>query len=144
ASYGMQVHAAASGAEALGLLQAGRQAQVDLAVVDLQMPGMDGLKLAGALRATPQGAQLPLLLLTSPIARVDAARLQRLGIRHHVNKPVRREELLVQLCGMLGVEARLPPAPTQVLPRGRFEQWRMRGSVLVVEDNPTNQKVATA
>ncbi len=143
--YGMHVLAAGSAAQALGLLRADEQPQLpSLAVIDLQMPGMNGLKLTEALRAMPQGAQLPILLLTSQIARVDAAQLQRLGIRYHMNKPVRREDLLLQLCSMLGVEARLSLSPTQVLPRGRFEQWRMKGRVLVVEDNETNQKVATA
>ncbi|HWL62510.1 MAG TPA: response regulator [Steroidobacteraceae bacterium] len=141
--YGMHVLAAGNGAEALSLLQAAPHPPA-LAVIDLQMPGMNGLQLAEALRATPRGTGLPMLLLTSQIARVDATQLRRLGVLHHMNKPVRREELLVQLSSMLGVEARLPLTPTQLLPRGRFEQWRMKGRVLVVEDNATNQKVATA
>jgi CheY-like chemotaxis protein len=127
--YGMHVTAAGSGAEALDLLRDCPHPPA-LAIIDLQMPAMNGLQLAAALRATPPGAALPMLLLTSQIARVDAARLQELGIRHHMNKPVRREELLVQLSSMLGVEARLPRTPTQLLPRGPFEQWRMQGRVL--------------
>jgi signal transduction histidine kinase/CheY-like chemotaxis protein/HPt (histidine-containing phosphotransfer) domain-containing protein len=54
--YGMQVHAAGSAAEAVALLQNSRIAPPELAVVDLQMPGVNGLALAKALRAIPQVA----------------------------------------------------------------------------------------
>jgi two-component system sensor histidine kinase/response regulator len=143
-AYRMNVHEASTGPEALGLLQtASRTRPLSLAIIDLQMPGMNGLQLAAALRATPPGASLPLMLLTSQIARVDGRELERLGIRHHLNKPVRREELLAGICTMLGADARLPLVAS-ASPRGRFEHWRMLGTVLVVEDNQTNQKVATA
>ena len=135
-AYGMQVSEAASGREALEKLHG-----VQLAVVDLQMPVMDGLQLAQAIRTQPDGA-LPLMLLTSQSATVDASQLQRLGIRHCLNKPVRREEFLLGLCSMLGIDARLPqPATAQ---RDDLAQLRLDGTVLIVEDNEINQKVASA
>jgi CheY-like chemotaxis protein/nitrogen-specific signal transduction histidine kinase/HPt (histidine-containing phosphotransfer) domain-containing protein len=143
-AYRMNVHEASDGPEALGVLQtASRTRPLSLAIIDLQMPGMNGLQLAAAMRATQQGAALPMMLLTSQIARVDGRELDRLGIRHHMNKPVRREELLAGLCSMLGTEAR-PSVIPSASRRTRFEHWRMLGTVLVVEDNQTNQKVATA
>jgi signal transduction histidine kinase/DNA-binding response OmpR family regulator len=144
-AYGMEVTTADNGRAALALLGNGTgdpARPLQMAVIDLRMPQMDGLQLVAAIRALPAGAALPVMLLTSPIAPVDEQQLQRLGIRHHGNKPVRREELLLGLCGMLGVQARLPIS--QPRPRGKVVHPRLQGTVLVVEDNGTNQKVATA
>ena len=134
--YGMTVIEAVSGQQALGKLQ-----DVELAVIDLQMPGMNGLQLAEAIRVRPRG-DLPLMLLTSQIATVDEPQLQRLGIRHCLNKPVRREELLLALCSMLGIDARLPEITA--VRRDTAAQMRLSGTVLIVEDNEINQKVASA
>jgi signal transduction histidine kinase/CheY-like chemotaxis protein len=135
-AYGMKVSEAGSGSEALGMLQ-----HVQLAVIDLQMPEMDGLQLAAAIRARADGG-MPLMLLTSQSATVDALQLQRLDVRHCLNKPVRREEFLIGLCSMLGIDARLPQAPAAH--RDDLAQPRLGGTVLIVEDNEINQKVASA
>jgi CheY-like chemotaxis protein/anti-sigma regulatory factor (Ser/Thr protein kinase) len=144
-AYGMDVVTADGGRAALELLRqsAGDPARpLQMAVIDLGMPQMDGLQLVAAMRALPAAATLPVMLLTSPITSVDDQQLQRLGIRHHINKPVRREEMLLALCAMLGIQARLPIS--QPRPRGKVVHPRLRGTALVVEDNRTNQKVATA
>jgi signal transduction histidine kinase/DNA-binding response OmpR family regulator len=145
-TYGMRVVAAAGGEEALEILRQGGGASlpVQLAVLDLEMPGMGGLALAAALRALPGTASLPLLLLSSRFARIDNAELARLGIRHQLNKPVRREELLAGLCSLLGFEPHVPLASAAPQPAREAVSQRFRGQVLVVEDNPINQKVATA
>jgi CheY-like chemotaxis protein len=111
-----------------------------MAIIDAHMPEMDGLTLAQAVRSLP-GGNLPMLLLTSPITKVDGPKLQQLGIQQHLNKPVRREDLLIALCSLLGIDARLPLAsPVQA----DATQLRLRGTVLIVEDNQINQKVASA
>jgi two-component system sensor histidine kinase/response regulator len=107
------------------------------------MPEMNGLQLTEAIRALPWATSLPVLLLTSQISLVDEHQLHGLDIRHHMNKPVRREELLAAISTMLGAEARVP-ALAIAAPRGRVALARLQGTVLVVEDNATNQKVATA
>ena len=50
--WGMRVHAAASGADAMAYLDRGEPVQ--LAILDMQMPGMDGVQLATAIRAHPE------------------------------------------------------------------------------------------
>jgi two-component system sensor histidine kinase/response regulator len=143
-AYAVQVSEAASGPDTIRLLKNCCPAQpFQIAIVDLQMPDMNGLELTQAIRAMPWAASLPVLLLTSQIALVDEQQLHGLGIRHHMNKPVRREELLAAMSTMLGTEARVP-ALASATPRGRVALARLHGTVLVVEDNATNQKVATA
>jgi len=135
-AYGVKVIEAANGHEALDRLQ-----DVELAVIDLQMPGINGLQLAEIIRTRPHG-KLPLTLLTSRIATVDESQLQRLGIRHCLNKPVRREELLLAVCSMLGIDARVPQLTAAR--RDDATQMRLSGTVLIVEDNEINQQVASA
>ena len=62
-SWGMVVQAAESGAEALDWLRQG--SSFDIAILDMQMPGMDGLQLADTIRAQRSADELPLILLTS-------------------------------------------------------------------------------
>jgi signal transduction histidine kinase/CheY-like chemotaxis protein len=141
-AYDMQVLEAQSAAEALSILQRSpHHALPRMAIIDQQMPVMDGLQLAEAIRALPCGSDMPLLLLTSRIASVDAQRLHKLSIQHHIDKPVRRESLLIALCSMLGVDGRLPAATT---PPANAQHLRLRGTVLVAEDNVINQRVTTA
>ncbi|WP_292998945.1 CHASE domain-containing protein [Nevskia sp.] len=120
----------ASAADALSRLTAGER--YDLAVLDYLMPEMDGLALAAAIRARADGANLPLLLLSSlrlPQATplVDRVRL----------KPLRRAALLQVFTELLAAPAAAststPPAPPGTRPSAL--------RVLLVEDNPVNQKV---
>ncbi len=62
-SWGMHATAVASGPEALALIHQG--AVFDAAVLDYQMPGMDGVALASAMRKEDAGQELPLVLLSS-------------------------------------------------------------------------------
>src|SRR6185369_11844821 len=62
-AWGMEVQAAAGGAEALGWI--GRGDRFDIAILDMQMPEMDGVQLADALRFHRSAQELPLILLTS-------------------------------------------------------------------------------
>ncbi len=145
-AYGMTVRAAGSGRQALDLVQQlSTQGPLpfQLAVLDLHMPDMNGLQLAERLRDGPATAALPMMLLTSQTAQIDADRLGLAGVSDSINKPVRREELLARLCSLLGIDSRLPVLAA-ALPSTDAPPPRLAGQVLVVEDNATNQKVATA
>jgi len=143
-AYGMRVTEAADGREALALLQRpAAGSSLPLTVIDHHMPGMDGLQLVEAVRGHAHAKELPVLLLTSPLEQVDESRLAKLGIYHHISKPVRREEMLATLCNMLGHEAWLP-VPATAQSTTSASRMRLQGTVLVVEDNETNQKVASA
>ena len=88
---------AASGAEALAAIQARRPAAV---VSDVMMPGMDGLELCRRLRAEPELADLPVLLVSAKASAGD--RLAGLEVADdYLSKPFRMPELLARVHNLL-------------------------------------------
>jgi signal transduction histidine kinase/CheY-like chemotaxis protein/HPt (histidine-containing phosphotransfer) domain-containing protein len=139
----MRVTCARSGEEALELMaQAARAASCfALTILDMHMPGMDGLQLASAIQRRPDLADTALVMLTSTASNLTGAQRQTSGIRRFLSKPIRRADLLGVLCSILAPAAPRIDASTAVpLDSGVSIQPR----VLVVEDNPTNQQVVNA
>lgn len=141
--FGMMTVSEATAEDALHYLQ-NHGADVHAAVVDMQMPEMDGEAFGAAVTATPSLAHLKLIMLTSVGRRGDAARLQRVGFSAYLVKPIRQRQLHDCLCLLLQSDA----GNSQV-EEGPFvtrhlleETSRKERRVLVVEDNPVNQKVA--
>jgi two-component system, chemotaxis family, sensor kinase CheA len=81
---GYTVTPAGSGHEAIGLLRSGRT--FDLIVTDLQMPGMDGIALAQAVRAEAPMAATPLIALSSMTTPDLVAKVRRAGFHDFVAK----------------------------------------------------------
>jgi len=149
-SWGMRDGKAKNGVEALELLRAAAKSgeAYDLAVLDMQMPDMDGIQLARAISAEPAISSTRLVLLTSIGINInETARMA--GVEVVLNKPVRQSQLHDALATMLGT-----PTETQSRPSRRgvksaphatpvAEGQASRGHVLLVEDYPVNQMVAT-
>jgi two-component system sensor histidine kinase/response regulator len=139
----MRVACARSGEEALELMaQATRAASsFALAILDMHMPGMDGLQLASAIQRRPDLADTPLVMLTSTASNLTDPQRQASGILRFLSKPIRRADLLRVLCSVLAPAAPRLDAFTAVpVDSGVSIQPR----VLVVEDNATNQQVLNA
>ncbi len=141
---GVEVVEAVDGADAVRLTGelASDSRLPDLAVFDYQMPGMHGVDLVRELRRDERLKSLPVVLLTSGLERLDPAQHQRLGIFATLHKPIRRNRLLETLLEALG--ATLALEPTSPLPSAAPPQDAPRapaGRVLLVEDNPVNQRV---
>ncbi len=144
----MQKGSAASGHEALGLLREAVAAgeSYDIALLDMQMPEMDGLTLAHAIKADPVIAATRLIILTSLNQVLSEAELKAAGIDAYLVKPVKQSRLFDCLVSTLGLAATERvfnnPAsadPTEPAP----ELARLRKTrILVAEDNIVNQKVA--
>ncbi|MGO8856679.1 MAG: response regulator [Steroidobacteraceae bacterium] len=139
----VRVACAKSGEEALRLMLQAVQAQApfELAILDMHMPQMDGLQLAGAIQDLPALAGTPLMMLTSTVANANQLERQAAGIQRFLNKPIRRADLFRVVRSMLNSTSS-EPDPATTVPSD--EAAPLRGRVLLVEDNPINQEVATA
>ncbi|GAB6986453.1 hybrid sensor histidine kinase/response regulator [Nocardioides pyridinolyticus] len=137
-AWGMRVDTVESGALALeAMAAAGRDGRpYDLGVLDLCMPGMDGLALARRIMADPDLPELPLVLLTSG-PDVGHSEARAAGIASALTKPVALSRLRATLEALATAQA--PPA-RRTAPESHGPG---RGRVLVVEDNEINQLVAT-
>ena len=123
---------ASSGAEALRLLDD----SIDLVITDHNMPAMDGMELAEAIRDGQAGGgrDVPILMLTSSTAstETDPARRHLAGV---LQRPTPRHELFRMLAD-LAPPAITPPPPTLVEEHGKSP-----AVVLAAEDNATNRLV---
>ncbi|MFH1566789.1 MAG: response regulator [Gemmatimonadota bacterium] len=138
-SWGMLPVAAVSGAEALGFT---RQWAFDVALLDLQMPEMDGLSLSEEILARPEGRAIPLVLLSSSSEGLGGDREKR--FRDVLLKPVKASRLYDALVGILS-----PGQPVSASPKGDdallFDPDTGRKHplrILLAEDNPSNRQLA--
>ncbi len=140
-SNGMAVTCASDGPSALriALEAASRGTPYELAVLDMMMPGMDGLQLARAIRGSPELPTMGLLLLTSVGGQGEPDEARRAGVDAYLTKPIRQVQLLDALVSMLGraatrrPQASPPPLATSLSAPG--------ARVLVVDDNVVNRAV---
>ncbi len=143
-AWGMQVDCVADGPQALERLLAaqGGEARYELAILDFQMPGMGGLNLARAIKAEPNLAAIPLVLLTSMGRRGDGEAALKAGISAYLNKPIRQSQLYSCLATVMS--GPVEPTPTSLLTRHRLAEMQaeFRTRILLAEDNIVNQKVA--
>jgi light-regulated signal transduction histidine kinase (bacteriophytochrome)/DNA-binding response OmpR family regulator len=149
----MQVGSAASGDEALqGLRSAvGDGRPYDVALLDVQMPEMDGFTLAAAIKADPALAATRLIVLTSMGHALRSAELNQLGIEAYLVKPVKQSRLFDCLVNKARSRATTEGAAggqdpiTASSPGGsKMEPEFKKARILLAEDNTVNQKVALA
>jgi signal transduction histidine kinase/CheY-like chemotaxis protein len=145
-SWDMRAGIAESGKEALQTLRAAHGADdpFTLAILDMNMPGMDGLELGRSILADHRLSSTRLVLLTSSGMRGAAEVALQSGISAYLPKPVRPSRLhhcLASLVRGVGGETAAPTVTAQ----GNSEAKAVsRGRVLVAEDNVFNQKVVVA
>jgi signal transduction histidine kinase/CheY-like chemotaxis protein len=140
--WSMRVTAARSGEEALAILAkaAGGPDAFQMAIIDMQMPGMDGVQLAAAISARPATSKLPVLMLSSNSGMVPPTAADG-TIQSYLTKPVRRADLFRAVCALLGEST--SKVVTGIYPQ-QETRGALRGRVLLVEDNEINQEVAGA
>ena len=96
---GWQVLLAASGPE--GLVRAISE-QPDAILLDVMMPGMDGLTLLQQLKAHPATKSIPVVLLTARLGLTEPQRFQPLGVKGAIAKPFNPLTLVPQIAQVLG------------------------------------------
>ena len=138
-AWGIEVDTAADATEGLERLRdsTAQANPYDIAVVDMVMPGMDGLQMARAVRADPELASVALLLVSS--VTMDAETATQAGFVEALTKPVRLSRLYDAL-----MRALTPPAveQTTAVRSSNAVERRSRGTLLIVEDHAINQEVA--
>jgi PAS domain S-box-containing protein len=112
------------------------------AVIDMQMPDMDGADLARAIKADETLKRTRLVLMTSLGQRGDARQMEEIGFSAYLVKPARQSDLFDSLSTVLA-RAALSRSPQRIVTRHALREMR-RGAVriLLAEDNLTNQQVA--
>ena len=155
-SWGMSNAMAEDGQSALTMLQFAAEdgEPYDLAIVDLDMPGMDGMELAHRIKTDSTISSTRLILLTSLGLRGEAEQARRVGFSAYLTKPVRQSQLIDAIATVMGapVEEEVQTGPEHQAPivtlhsleeaKARSGERLWRAHVLVAEDNAVNQKVA--
>lgn len=144
--HGMRATCAADAAIALRKLRAAVASSqpFPLAILDMQMPDVDGVQLARAIKADPQISSTQLVLLTSFGRPENNETVRAAGLAACLSKPVREAELFRLLGALMQMPAPAGAAPSPVPPTAVVsgaEPHSRRGRILVVEDNVINQKV---
>ena len=130
------------GREALQTLKTAMNTKpFDLALLDMQMPEMDVLLLASAIKSDPAMARMRLIILTS-MGHIAAKEIQKVGVDASLIKPVKQSLLYDKIASVVSgipkeslperVEPTTPPPPSPIMKKTR---------VLVAEDNVINQMV---
>ena len=138
--WGMIPCGAQSGAQALEWLRQGES--FDVALIDMQMPAMDGLMLAREIRALPGALLMPLILLTSAGVRADNPALASVAFASCLTKPIKPVQLHEALLRV--ISGTQPAAKKTAIPTNIDVTLadRLPLRVLICDDNLINQKVA--
>src|SRR5437762_13137136 len=115
----------------------------DLAILDAQMPDRDGFELAAAIRGDAQLGRTRLLILTSAGQRGDGERCRPVGIQAYLTKPIARADL-IEAVGTVLAETVSAPGEADLVTRHSIAESRHALRILLAEDNPVHQQVATA
>ena len=147
----MQPDCSASGAEALEFLRVAAIAgkPYDLALLDVQMPEMDGFMLARAIKGDPAIAKTPLIVLTSLGQALSTAELNESGIEAYLVKPVKQSRLFDCMINALSKATAENDHVQSDRACLRHDFLGAQPSarevrILLAEDNSVNQKVAMA
>jgi signal transduction histidine kinase/two-component SAPR family response regulator/HPt (histidine-containing phosphotransfer) domain-containing protein len=136
--WGMSPQAVENSAQVMELL---RQNNIfDLALVDLQLPGMDGFAVAAEMQKFPTAAMLPIVMLL-PLGHKANGEMPQVMFAHSVTKPVKP----AQLCAALEHALLSPRTPVHAPEASKVEvplAEQMPLRILLVDDNAINQKVA--
>jgi two-component system, sensor histidine kinase and response regulator len=143
AGWKMRCDTAPTGSDALDCLRAAVRERdpYRLAIIDLEMPSMDGWALAREIKADPEIVGTQLILLAGVSQRISPEELYAAGVADCCHKPVRQSTLFDSLTKALlesSITTSSAAAGSPATHGAQLQKFR----VLVAEDNPVNQKVA--
>ncbi len=144
-SLSMIVQLAATGAETIPILENARAAcaPIEVALIDEDLPDMDGSELAATIKAREDLSDTVLMIMVSVNDSPDPESLRKLGFHGHLTKPIRQSQLFDAIISALhaarGSPGRLPVPKSLSTER----PTPRKQNILVVEDNEVNLIVAT-
>ena len=140
-SWGVRSNSAECGERALEMLHeaVAKGRPYDVAILDMHMPGMDGLQLAAKIKADPNISNVKLMMLTSAILELESEEMYQAGILQYMSKPARQSQLYNCLIGMVGDNIDRSRKANQA--NGEESLPPLDARILVAEDNPVNQEV---
>ena len=141
ATWRMRTTSVPSGPAALEELRRARAAgdPYKLVLLDMQMPDMDGMSVAKAIKADATLHDTKIVVLTSLAHHPEERNFRRVGISAYLTKPVKQSRLYDTLASVMDETDRIVPAPAETR-RAPVPVQALR--ILMAEDNAVNQKVA--
>jgi len=140
-AWNFQVKVVSSGSHAISLLKE-HSAHFDLVILDYQMPDMDGVETARAIRSNHDPDAVKIMLLSS-IGVIKSDLMKELGISISLSKPVKQSKLLDALMKALRLKLKEEKKTGGDVKELKDNQYVKKDQkILLVEDNPDNQKLA--
>lgn len=160
--WGIKVTQANSGKQAILMCEKrilNGQALFDIAILDMQMPNMDGIELGELLKQDPRFSAMHLVMMTSIAMENDNQIMADIGFSAHFSKPVNTSDLFLAL-SVIGDNGQALKHAYPLITHDYLNSLKITNSspqltiqeylaqsnnvdILVVEDNPINQLVAT-
>ena len=154
--WGLQVVETTSGPEALHEIYKSIEEnnKFKFAIIDMQMPGMDGATLGKAINSDVKLSETKLIMMTSLGERGDAKMFEKIGFSAYMTKPMRHQELFNVLSTLIAHSSDEKQNKTDdsstkksIITRHSSREFLMyfeksKAKILLAEDNVTNQKVA--
>jgi two-component system sensor histidine kinase/response regulator len=141
-NWGMKVETFTGGPEALARMREVKREGLhfSLALIDANMPEMDGFTLAERIKTDPELGRALIMMLTSSGRRGDGEHCRQLGISAYLIKPVKQADLLEAIrltLGTVGAEKK----PPVLITRHTLREQKAGFRILLAEDNLINQKL---
>nr|NJM04023.1 response regulator [Desulfobacula sp.] len=142
--FGCSAFSAENGEQALAFLEKRHpEKNLDLILMDVQMPGTDGFELSGTIRQNKDLGPVPIIILTSMGRTGDSRICRDIGIQGYLSKPVKRNDLKMTIASVLGLVEKSPADTKDLVTRHSVaDEQRQTLWILLVEDYPTNQRIA--
>jgi len=140
-TWGLAPTTAAGGQEALTLAAKAfeNNKPYRLALLDMQMPEIDGFHLAQKIKEAPFGEKLKMIMISSMGEKEDSRRCREVGISGYLSKPVKQSELLATVLITMGLKE---DENETVITHDRVCDLWKRLNILLAEDNRVNQALA--
>ena len=138
----------ASAADSLSLIRNAAEANsaFNLMFIDQRMPEMDGLEMLQMLQRHSRKLPPVVLMVNSTAFSADRPRMQELGLRHYIFKPLRRHDLYAMISDLLGArEVQVAATSQPALPANHHSPNELRPlRILLADDSPDNRLIVKA